>query len=101
MMKSDNAPCFDNSALLLRPNARATSGAPWLLCNPQRLNPQDGFTAIAPAVVAATAFAFADVSTKVTLHAEADVLTMALSRGMIGVPLLLLWLYGRRRRRSR
>ena len=54
--------------------------------------PARRFAAIAPAVVAATAFAFADVSTKVTLHAEADVLTMALFRGMIGVPLLLLWL---------
>lgn len=50
------------------------------------------FAAIAPAVIAATAFAFADVSTKVTLHAEADVLTMALFRGIIGVPLLLLWI---------
>jgi probable blue pigment (indigoidine) exporter len=48
--------------------------------------------AIAPAIVAATAFAFADVSTKVTLNAEADVLTMALFRGLIGVPLLLIWL---------
>ena len=51
-----------------------------------------GLAAIAPAVVAATAFAFADVSTKVTLHAEADVLTMALFRGIVGVPLLFLWL---------
>jgi drug/metabolite transporter (DMT)-like permease len=48
--------------------------------------------AIAPAVVAATAFAFADVATKVTLHAQADVLTMALFRGIVGVPLLFLWL---------
>jgi drug/metabolite transporter (DMT)-like permease len=47
---------------------------------------------IAPAVIAATAFAFADVSTKVTLQAQADVLTMALFRGIIGVPLLMLWL---------
>jgi len=51
-----------------------------------------GLAAIAPAVVAATAFAFADVATKVTLHAEADVLTMALFRGLIGAPLLLLWI---------
>ena len=50
--------------------------------------PVSRLAAIAPAVVAATAFAFADVSTKVTLHAEADVLTMALFRGLIGVPLL-------------
>src|SRR5262249_34824087 len=35
---------------------------------------------------------FADVSTKVTLHAEADVLTMALFRGLIGLPFLMLWL---------
>jgi drug/metabolite transporter (DMT)-like permease len=55
-------------------------------------DPISRFAAIAPAVVAATAFAFADVSTKVTLHAEADVLTMALFRGIIGVPLLMLWL---------
>jgi probable blue pigment (indigoidine) exporter len=51
-----------------------------------------GLAAIAPAIIAATAFAFADVSTKVTLHAQADVLTMALFRGVIGVPLLMLWL---------
>jgi probable blue pigment (indigoidine) exporter len=51
-----------------------------------------GLAAIAPAVIAATAFAFADVSTKVTLHAQADVLTMALFRGIVGVPLLMLWL---------
>ena len=49
--------------------------------------------AIAPAIVAATAFGFADVATKVQLHAEADVLTMALFRGIIGVPLLLLVLF--------
>jgi probable blue pigment (indigoidine) exporter len=54
--------------------------------------PASRLTAVAPAVVAATAFAFADVSTKVTLHAEADVLTMALFRGIVGVPLLFLWL---------
>ena len=54
--------------------------------------PISRLAAIAPAVVAATAFAFADVATKVTLHAEADVLTMALFRGIVGVPLLFLWL---------
>jgi drug/metabolite transporter (DMT)-like permease len=54
--------------------------------------PASRLTAVAPAVVAATAFAFADVSTKVTLHAEADVLTMALFRGIVGVPLLFVWL---------
>jgi drug/metabolite transporter (DMT)-like permease len=57
----------------------------------QPLTPS-GLAAIAPAVVAATAFAFADVATKVTLHAEADVLTMAVFRGLIGAPLLLLWI---------
>ena len=46
-----------------------------------------------PVLIAATSFAFADVSTKVTLHAEADVLTMALFRGLIGVPLLFLVLF--------
>jgi hypothetical protein len=40
--------------------------------------PISRFAAIAPAIVAATAFGFADVATKVQLHAEADVLTMAL-----------------------
>jgi drug/metabolite transporter (DMT)-like permease len=54
--------------------------------------PASRFAAIAPVVIAATCFAFADVSTKVTLHADADVLTMALFRGIIGVPLLLIWL---------
>ena len=54
--------------------------------------PVSRIAAIAPVVVAATAFAFADVATKVTLHAEADVLTMALFRGLIGVPLLMLWI---------
>lgn len=49
--------------------------------------------AIAPVIIAATCFAFADVSTKVTLHAGADVLTMALFRGIIGVPLLLGWMF--------
>jgi probable blue pigment (indigoidine) exporter len=54
--------------------------------------PASRFAAIAPVIIAATSFAFADVATKVTLHAEADVLTMALFRGLIGVPLLLVWL---------
>ena len=54
-----------------------------------------------PPIVAATAFAFADVTTKVTLHAEADVLTMALFRGIIGVPLLFALARWSARRRSR
>jgi drug/metabolite transporter (DMT)-like permease len=49
--------------------------------------------ALVPAIVAATAFAVADVSTKVTLNAEAGVLTMGLFRGLIGVPLLVGWLF--------
>jgi drug/metabolite transporter (DMT)-like permease len=48
--------------------------------------------ALVPALVAAAAFAFADVATKVTLHAEASVLTMALFRGIVGVPLLVIFL---------
>lgn len=50
-----------------------------------------GLAAIAPAVIAATCFSFADIGTKLTLHAGADVLTMALFRGLIGVPLLMAW----------
>jgi drug/metabolite transporter (DMT)-like permease len=42
-------------------------------------------------IVAASAFAFSDVATKVTLQAGADVLTMAVFRGFISVPLLLAW----------
>jgi drug/metabolite transporter (DMT)-like permease len=51
-----------------------------------------GLAAVAPVLIAAVSFGFADVATKVTLHAQADVLTMALFRGLIGVPLLMLWL---------
>ena len=47
---------------------------------------------LVPAIVAASAFAVADVATKVTLNAQADALTMALFRGMIGLPLLIAWL---------
>jgi drug/metabolite transporter (DMT)-like permease len=52
-----------------------------------------GLTAIVPVLVAAASFGFADVATKVTLHAEADVLTMALFRGLVGVPLLLVFVF--------
>ncbi|MPZ36748.1 MAG: EamA family transporter [Rhizobiales bacterium] len=55
--------------------------------------PVSRVAAIAPVIIAAACFAFADVATKVTLHAGADVLTMALFRGMIGVPLLLAWVF--------
>jgi drug/metabolite transporter (DMT)-like permease len=51
-----------------------------------------GLAAVMPVLIAAVSFGFADVATKVTLHAHADVLTMALFRGLIGVPFLLLWL---------
>jgi drug/metabolite transporter (DMT)-like permease len=53
--------------------------------------PQHNAAALLPVVIAAVSFAFADVATKVTLHAQADVLTMALFRGLIGVPLLAMW----------
>ena len=55
---------------------------------PDRATP----AALIPAIIAASAFAFADVATKVTLNAGADVLTQALFRG-VGVPLLVLWLF--------
>ena len=54
--------------------------------------PDNRLTSLIPALVAATAFAVADVTTKVTLNAEAGVLTMGLFRGLIGVPLLAAWL---------
>ena len=62
--------------------------------SPEPANPEpiSRLTAVAPVLVAAVAFGFADVATKVTLHAQADVLTMALFRGLIGVPLLFAWL---------
>jgi drug/metabolite transporter (DMT)-like permease len=47
---------------------------------------------LAPAIVAASAFGCADVMTKVTLQAGADVLTNTLFRGFIGLPLLAAWL---------
>ncbi len=43
---------------------------------------------IGPALLAATSFACADITTKLTLQAGADALTMTLFRGFIGVPLL-------------
>ena len=46
-----------------------------------------------PAIVAASSFACADVLTKITLHEGADVLTMTVFRGFIGLPMLLGWLY--------
>ena len=52
-----------------------------------------GLALIGPALFGASSFACADVLTKVTLHADADVLTMTLFRGFIGVPLLYAWLH--------
>ncbi len=48
---------------------------------------------LTPALIGASSFACADVLTRVTLQAQADVLTMALFRGFIGVPLLFAWLH--------
>jgi drug/metabolite transporter (DMT)-like permease len=48
---------------------------------------------LAPAIVGASSFAFADVMTKLTLQSGADVLTLALFRGIIGLPLLTVWLF--------
>jgi drug/metabolite transporter (DMT)-like permease len=47
---------------------------------------------IGPALLAASSFACADITTKLTLQAGADALTMTLFRGFIGVPLLYAWL---------
>jgi drug/metabolite transporter (DMT)-like permease len=55
-------------------------------------SPPSNIAALVPAVVAAAAFAVADVTTKVTLNEGADALTMAVFRGFIGVPLLAAWL---------
>jgi drug/metabolite transporter (DMT)-like permease len=45
-----------------------------------------------PAIVAASAFGCADVLTKYTFIAGADVLTNTLFRGFVGLPMLALWL---------
>ena len=47
---------------------------------------------LTPAIIGASSFACADVMTKLTLQSGADVLTMALFRGFIGLPLLAAWL---------
>jgi drug/metabolite transporter (DMT)-like permease len=47
---------------------------------------------IGPALLAAASFACADITTKLTLQAGADALTMTLFRGFIGLPLLFVWL---------
>lgn len=50
------------------------------------------FVRLAPALIAASAFACADVLTKITLQDGADPLTLSVVRGLIGLPLLALWL---------
>jgi drug/metabolite transporter (DMT)-like permease len=50
-------------------------------------------TNLAPAIIAASAFGCADVLTKLTFQAGADVLTNTLFRGFIGLPLLAAWLF--------
>ena len=47
---------------------------------------------LGPAIVAASAFAFSNVLSKVVLASGSDVLTLSLFRGLVGVPLLFLWL---------
>jgi probable blue pigment (indigoidine) exporter len=47
---------------------------------------------LAPAIVAAASFAAADVMTRLTFQAGADALTLAVFRGIIGLPLLTAWL---------
>jgi drug/metabolite transporter (DMT)-like permease len=51
-----------------------------------------GFAVLLPAIIAATSFGCADVLTKLTLQSGADVLTTALFRGIIGLPLMTAWL---------
>ena len=48
---------------------------------------------LAPAIIGASSFAFADVMTKLTLQSGADVLTLGLFRGIVGLPLLTAWLF--------
>ena len=45
-----------------------------------------------PALIGAASFGCADVMTKLVLEASADALTIALFRGVVGIPLLALWL---------
>lgn len=45
-----------------------------------------------PALLGAFSFACADVLTRIILQSGADVLTLALVRGLIGLPLLTLWI---------
>ena len=51
---------------------------------------------IAPALLGASSFACADVLSKITLKAGADVLTVSAVRGFLGLALLFVWLPLRR-----
>ena len=47
---------------------------------------------LAPGIIAASSFGTTDVLSKMVLTAGADVLTMALARGVVGLALVFLWL---------
>jgi probable blue pigment (indigoidine) exporter len=97
MMKSYRRRAFfQQFARLFRSDVRATSGRvsppePISQSTTANVHRSASIAAVTPVLIAATSFAFADVATKVTLHAGADVLTMALFRGIVGAPLLLAW----------
>jgi drug/metabolite transporter (DMT)-like permease len=56
------------------------------------LNPDSRWHRLGPVILGAGAFACADVLSKVTLNAGADVLTAATFRSFVGLGLLFLWL---------
>ena len=47
---------------------------------------------LGPAILASSAFAFSNVLSKIVMASGSDVLTLSLFRGLVGVPLLFLWL---------
>ncbi|MSP45320.1 MAG: DMT family transporter [Xanthobacteraceae bacterium] len=47
---------------------------------------------LAPGIIAASTFAFSNVLSKLVMNAGADVLTLSLFRGLLGVALLFVWL---------
>ena len=47
---------------------------------------------LAPGIIAASTFAFSNVLSKLVMNAGADVLTLSLFRGLVGVALLFVWL---------
>jgi drug/metabolite transporter (DMT)-like permease len=66
-----------------------------LVVTPPAVSPaetQGTLAQIAPAIVAATAFAIVDVLIRFGFQAGSDSLTMVTIRGVIGVPLLYLWM---------